>query len=172
MNAAQMIAFTFEMSDGLVKRALKGLTDADLMKRPSDQDNPIGWLMWHKTRVEDCAMAAVAGEEQAWIAEKWHEKFDMAPEPKQIGFGDSLEQVMRLKITKADVIGYANAVRARTLPTLESLSAEDLEREMTDIGGNTIKTGEYLGRVASDYHQHCGQICYLRGFITGFGWAF
>ncbi|MYA95851.1 MAG: DinB family protein, partial [Nitrospinae bacterium] len=126
MNGAQMIAFTFEMSDGLVKRALKGLTDEDLMKRPSDQDNPIGWLMWHKTRVEDCAMAAVAGEEQVWISEKWHEKFDMAPEPKQIGFGDSLEQVMRLKFTKQDVIGYANAVRARTTLLLESLSAEDL----------------------------------------------
>ncbi len=172
MNGAQMIAFTFEMSDGLVKRALKGLDDADLMKRPSDQDNPIGWLMWHKTRVEDCALAAIACEEQVWIAEKWHEKFDMAPEPKQIGFGDSLERVMRLKVTKQDVIGYANAVRARTTPVLKSLSAEDLEKEITDIGGGAIKTGEYLGRVASDYHQHCGQICYLRGFITGFGWAF
>ena len=172
MNGAQMIAFTFEMSDGLVRRALKGLTDEDLMKRPSDQDNPIGWLMWHKTRVEDCAFAAVAGEEQVWIAGKWHERFDLGAEPKQIGFGDSLEQVMRLKCTKQDVIGYANAVRERTLITLEALSAEDLEREMTDIGGNAIKTGDYLGRVATDYHHHSGQICYLRGFITGFGWAF
>ena len=172
MNGAQMIAFTLEMSDGLVKRALKGLDDADLMKRPSDQDNPIGWLMWHKTRVEDCAFTAVAGEEQVWIADKWHEKFDMAPEAMQIGFGDSLEQVMNLKFTKQDLIGYANAVRARTSSVLESLSAEDLEKEMTDIGGNAAKTGEYLGRVASDYHQHCGQICYLRGHITGFGWAF
>ena len=167
-----MIAFTFEMSDGLVKRALKDLMDEDLMKRPSDQDNPIGWLMWHKARVEDYAMAAVAGKEQVWISEKWHEKFDMDAEPKQIGFGDSLEQVMNLKFTKGDLIGYANAVRARTLPTLESLSAEDLEKETTDIDGSAIKTAEYLGRVASDYHQHCGQICYLRGFITGFGWAF
>ena len=77
-----------------------------------------------------------------------------------------------VSVTKQDLIGYANATRARTLSTLEALSAEDLEREMTDIGGNTAKTGEYLGRVATDYHQHCGQICYLRGFITGFGWAF
>lgn len=172
MNGAQMIAFTFEMSDGLVKRALKDLTDEDLMKRPSDQDNPIGWLMWHKTRVEDCAFAAVAGAEQVWTAGKWHEKFDMPPEPKQIGFGDSLEQVMNLKFTKQDLIGYANAVRERTTALLDGLSSEDLEKEMTDIGGNAIKTGDYLGRVATDYHQHCGQICYLRGFITGFGWAF
>ena len=172
MNGAEMIAFTLEMSDGLVKRALKGLDDADLMKRPSDQDNPIGWLMWHKTRVEDCAFAAVAGEEQVWISGKWHEKFDMGAEPQQIGFGDSLEQVMGLTFTKADVIGYANAVRERTTSVLETLSAEDLEKDMTDIGGNAAKTGEYLGRVITDYHQHCGQICYLRGFITGFGWAF
>ncbi len=172
MNGAKMIAYTFEMSDGLVRRALKGLDDADLLKRPSDQDNPIGWLMWHKTRVEDCAFAAVAGKEQVWIAGKWHEKFEMDADPKQIGFGDSLEQVMNLKFTKQDVIDYANATRARTLSTLESISVEDLEKEITDIGGNAIKIGDYLGRVAVDYHHHCGQICYLRGFITGFGWAF
>ena len=172
MNGAQMMAFTLEMSDGLVRRALAGLADADMMKRPSDQDNPIGWLMWHKTRVEDCAFAAVAGAAQVWVAERWHERFGMAPEPKQIGFGDSLAQVMRLPCTKKDVVGYADAVRRRTRSTLEALSAADLEAEMTDIGGNVVKTGEYLGRVIVDYHQHCGQICYLRGFITGFGWAF
>ena len=57
MNGAIMLSNMLEMSDSLVRRALEGLTDADLIKRPSDQDNTIGWLIWHKTRVEDIAFA-------------------------------------------------------------------------------------------------------------------
>ncbi len=158
------------MSDGLVRRALEGLEDADLMKRPSDQENTIAWLIRHKTRVEDIAVADASGSEQLWISEKWHEKFDMEPNPKQMGFGDSLEAVMRLECTKETLLGYADAVRAKTSSVLETLSSEDLDKEISATMGQTIKIGDYLGRVAADNIQHGGQICYLRGFITGFGW--
>ena len=100
MNGAIMLSGMLEMSDSLVRRALEGLTDADLIKRPSDQDNTIGWLIWHKTRVEAIAFADASDEEQFWISDKWHQKFSMEPSPGQMGFGDSLEQVMSLEYTK------------------------------------------------------------------------
>ena len=98
MNGAKILSDMLGMSDGLVRRALDGLTDADLIKRPSDQDNTIGWLIWRKTRVEDIAFADASGQEQFWISDKWHEKFGMEPNPGQMGFGDSLEQVMGLEV--------------------------------------------------------------------------
>ena len=64
MNGAKILSGMLEMSDGLVRRALEGLGDADLIKRPSDQDNTIGWLIWHKTRVEDIAFADASDGEQ------------------------------------------------------------------------------------------------------------
>ena len=170
MNGAKILSGMLEMSDGLVKRALEGLTDADLIKRPSDQDNTIGWLIWHKTRVEDIAFADASDEEQFWISDKWHEKFGMEPNPGQMGFGDSLDQVMSLECTKENLLGYADAVRARAVSVLESLSPEDMDKEISATMGQTIKIGDYLGRVAADNIQHGGQTCYLRGFITGFGW--
>ena len=69
MNGAKILSDMLGMSDGLVRRALEGLTDADLIKRPSDQDNTIGWLLWRKTRVEDIAFADASGQEQLWISE-------------------------------------------------------------------------------------------------------
>ena len=171
MDATKIISSSLEMSDALVKRALDGLDEEDLVARPGAQDNPIGWLMWHKTRAEDTAIANVAGSPQLWISDRWHEKFGMDANPQQIGFSDSPEQVRQLKFVKENLVGYAAAVRARTLSILQTLSPDDLEKEIPDIlGGGAIKTGAYLGRMSVDNLQHGGQICYLRGFITGFGW--
>ena len=141
MNGAKIISDMLGMSDGLVRRALDGLTDADMLKRPSDQDNTIGWLIWHKTRVEDIAFADASGQEQFWISDKWHEKFGMEPNPGQMGFGDSLEQVMSLECTKENLLGYADAVRARASSVLESLSPEDMDKKSPPRWARPSKSG-------------------------------
>jgi len=43
-----------------VHPALQGLSDADLLKRPSEACNPIGWLLWHQTRVEDFILSHIS----------------------------------------------------------------------------------------------------------------
>ena len=57
-------------TDTFVHPALQGLSDADLVKRPSDQCNPIGWLLWHQTRVEDAILSHISVLPQAW--DRWH----------------------------------------------------------------------------------------------------
>src|SRR5262245_42135917 len=93
-----------------VKPALQGLSDADLVKRPSDQCNPIGWLLWHQTRVEDAILSNVGGRPQAWTEGKWHEKFGMPAEAGNVGAGDSLEQVEPFNPTIASLLAYMDAV--------------------------------------------------------------
>ena len=44
-----------------VRPALQGLSDADLLKRPSAACNPIGWLLGHQTRVEDAMLSHISG---------------------------------------------------------------------------------------------------------------
>jgi hypothetical protein len=50
-----------------VRPALQGLSDADLLKRPSEACNPIGWLFWHQTRVEDLIISHISGRPQTWV---------------------------------------------------------------------------------------------------------
>lgn len=157
-------------TNNFVKPALEGLSDADLTKRPTDQCNPIGWLLWHQTRVEDAILSNVSGKPQAWIEGKWHEKFGMPANPGDTGAGQSLEQVAAFKPSKATLLGYLDAVREKSLAILKSLSAADLDRELPAPGGGTRKVGDFLGIIMIDNFHHSGQIAYLRGYLTGKGW--
>jgi DinB superfamily len=79
-------ALTFN-TNTFVHPALQGLSDADLLKRPSDQCNPMGWLLWHQTRVEDVILSHISGLPQAWVAGQWHENLACRPSRTMLGSG-------------------------------------------------------------------------------------
>ena len=153
-----------------VRPALLGLSDADLLKRPSDQCNPIGWLLWHQTRVEDAMLSHISDSPQTWVADQWHAQFGMPADPHDSGRGHSLQQVMALQPTMAALHGYATAVREKTLAVLPTLTPADLERELPSPTGGTRTVGDFLGIVLIDQFHHSGQIAYVRGYVTGKGW--
>lgn len=171
MDAQAVIASALGFNQSLfVDKALDGLTDEDLRQRPNDYTNPIGWTLWHQYRVEDAVMSNIGATNQAWIDGRWHEQFGMEANPGQVGGGDSLEQVMALQATLANLQGYAAAVREKTLATLNSLTPEDLEREIPGPGGQPRKVGDMLGILLVDHFHHSGQVCYLRGYLSK-GWS-
>jgi hypothetical protein len=90
-----------------VRPALQGFSDADLLKRPSEACNPIGWLFWHQPRVEDLILSHISGRPQTWVAYTWHAQFGRLADPRDSGFGHSLEQVMALQPALAALQGYA-----------------------------------------------------------------
>lgn len=157
-------------AENFIKTALNGLSDADLLKSPNDQCNPIGWTLWHQTRVEDGILSNISGRPQAWVEGGWYEKFGMPAEPGDLGIGHSMEQVMALKPTAEALLGYAAAVREKTLDVLKGLKPDDLDRELPAPDGGTRKVGDYLGILMVDHFHHSGQIAYLRGYLTGKGW--
>ena len=171
MDAPQLILETLERNTGLLKMALEGLTDDDLMKRPDDQSNPLGWIIWHQTRAEDRIISGLSGDSQVWMDGKWYEKFGMEADPEISGLGETLEQVMAFHSTVESLLGYIDPVRERTRAHLGALSPADLDRDVRLPGRDAPrKTAEILSILLSDYLHHCGQVCYLRGCITGWGW--
>src|SRR5262249_24002527 len=119
-------------------------------------------------RVGDAILSKVRGGPQVWAEGQWHEKFGMPA--TAMGIGDTLEQVATFKPALADLQGYAEAVRQKSLAVLKGLSPADLEREVPVPGGGTRKVGDYLGILMTDPRHHSGQIAYLRGYLTGKGW--
>ncbi|MFC1491255.1 DinB family protein [Nitrospinota bacterium] len=172
MEATELIAKLLEMNGGVIDMALDGLLDEQFNEGATTETNPVGWLLWHKTRVEDAVIAHVTGGSQVWSEGGWAEKCGADPAPENIGLGHSLETVHSLKFTEAVLKEYADAVREKTNAALKSLSPEDLEKEIPDFfPDQTIRTGEMLGRALMiDNFHHSGQVCYLRGYYTGFGW--
>ena len=85
--------------------------------------------------------------------------------------GHSLEKVASLTFNKETLLGYAGAVREKTLAALKGFNPADLDKEVPyPAGGGSIKIGTLLGRFSIDNFQHSGQVCYLRGYYKGFGW--
>ncbi len=163
MRAVELIRNLLTSNERFLERALEGLTDADLVKRPGEETNPIGWLMWHQTRVEDATIAAILQQPQVWVGGDWPAQLGMAADAEDLGIGHTLEQVTALRPTLSALSGYRQAVRARTLACLENLTDDGLEAEITIAGRGTGKARDYLTGLTMDHTQHTGQVAYLRG---------
>ncbi len=175
----------------ILEEALDGLTQDDLNKQPRSDCNSIGWLVWHVTRVQDYGIAELMGEKQLWIRDRWHAKFNRAPNPSDIGFepfGHSAEDVVAFKAPNVEtLLEYYRAVLEWSERYISSLSATDLDRELNKPAWTAEKkrpvTGAGVGRqyqpptvgvrlisILSECLQHAGQVAYLRGLLKGRGW--
>jgi len=156
----------------LLQRSLEGLTEDQLSFLPSEQCNSIAWLAWHLTRVQDHHLSDLAGRQQAWVADGWHEKFGKPAEPNDTGQGYTPEQVAAVRVSEPRLLlDYNRAVYDRSVAYVQGLSPADLDRELNEPRWNPLPTvGVRLVSVLSDNVQHLGQISYLRGLIENRRW--
>ena len=172
MEGKEVVADAFGRIQQTLRRVLNGLTMEQLLYRPSGESNSIAWLTWHLTRVQDHHLSELAGGPQAWVSEGWHAKFNMPPDPQDIGTGHSPEQVAALRPPDAEtLLGYHDAVCGRTKAYLEALTPADLDVVLNEPQYQPMPTvGVRLVSVINDNTQHAGQAAYLRGIVQGKGW--
>jgi len=162
----------FERISEALEKTLNGLSPDDLNEQPHRDCNSMGWLAWHITRVQDDHVSDLMGEEQIWIRDGWHARFNRAPDPKDIGFGHTSEEVVAFKSPDVKtLLGYYHAVLERSKSYMRSLTTTDLDRELNEPWYQPLPTvGVRLVSVLSDGLQHAGQVSYLRGLLKGKGW--
>ena len=155
-----------------LENVLKGLDQDDLDWQPRHDCNSIGWLIWHLTRQQDAQTASLMGDEQLWIRDEWHGKFNRQPEPNNIGFGHSPEQVSAFRSPEAKVLlDYNHAVVERSRQYISKLSETDLDRELKEPWFQPLPTvGVRLVSILNDSLLHAGQAAYVRGLRQGKGW--
>jgi len=156
----------------VLESALRGMTPDDLKQQPKPDCNSMGWLAWHLTRVQDDHVADLMGEEQLWTSEGWHARFNRPLQAGDIGFGHTPEQVAAFQSPDAEtLLSYHRAVLERTKRYIQSLSADDLDRELDEPWYQPLPTvGVRLISVLADSLQHAGQAAYVRGLLKGKGW--
>ena len=155
-----------------LENVLKGLTQDDLDWQPKHDCNSIGWLVWHLTRQQDTQIASLIGGEQLWVTDKWYTKFGRQPEPDDVGFGHSPEQVSAFKsLESRTLLDYNRAVVERSKQYISSLSENDLDRELNEPWFQPLPTvGVRLVSILDDSVLHAGQAAYIRGLRQGKGW--
>jgi DinB superfamily len=150
----------------LVRGAVQDLPTDLLCRRPAPAANPVGWLVWHLTRVQDHHVAEVAGAEQVWAGGPWAGRFGLPADPGNTGYGHSPDQVAAVRPESWEaLVGYYDAVGERTTAFLRGLAAADLDRIVDRRWDPPVTLGVRLASVADDDLQHAGQAAYLRGLL-------
>jgi hypothetical protein len=165
MTPAELLIDSLERVRENVQAVLDGLSSDDLAHRPTREANPIGWLVWHLTRVQDVHVAEVAGTEQAWTADGFAGRFDLPYDTTAHGYGQSSEEVGEFRADAELLAAYYDAVHERTVDYFAGLGPDDLDRVVDENWDPPVTLGVRLVSVIDDDAQHVGQAAYVRGLL-------
>ncbi|MEU8240446.1 DinB family protein [Actinoplanes missouriensis] len=150
----------------LVDTAVRDLTPEQLRWSPKPGANPIGWLVWHLTRVQDDHVAELLEADQVYLTGDWAPRFGLKADPSESGYGHSPQQVAAVSPQSWQVLAdYYGAVHARTREFLQNLSPTDLDRVIDERWDPPVTLGVRLVSIIDDDAQHAGQAAYVRGLL-------
>ncbi|MBW3603600.1 MAG: DinB family protein [Actinobacteria bacterium] len=166
MDIDGLLLDAFSRITEVVHDAVEGLGVDALVWRPEPQANPIGWLVWHLTRIQDDHVSEIAGQEQTWTERDWATSFGLPAGAMDHGWGHTSEQVAAVRPASAAVLlEYHDRVSERTVAVVASLRPDDLDRIIDDNYEPPVSVGVRLVSVVDDGMQHAGQAAYVRGMI-------
>lgn len=166
MKSAELLEDGLDRVREVVSDVLAGLSTDQLAFRPSPAANSVCWLIWHLTRVQDDHVAEVAGAEQAWTADGWAARFALPLAVSETGYGHDADRVGAVRATAELLAGYHDAVHARSVAFVRTLTDSDLDRIVDERWDPSVSLGVRLISVIDDDAQHAGQAAFLRGLIT------
>jgi hypothetical protein len=172
MTVPELLTDAFARIAESVENAVDGLDADQLAVRLDAAANPVSWLVWHLSRVQDDHVAAAFGVAQVWSARSWAPRFGLAEQTREIGYGHTPAQV---KAVSAAICGtpspgkllaeYHAAVHEQTLSLVSGLRDEDMERVVDTRWTPPVTLGVRLISVINDDLQHVGQALYVRGIL-------
>jgi uncharacterized damage-inducible protein DinB len=166
MNAKDILTDAFGRIPHLVAAAVHDLTPEQLRWAPAAGANPIGWLIWHLTRVQDDHLADLIGAEQIYVTGDWAPRFGLKADPSDTGYAHSPVQVAAVVPESAQALeDYYGAVHERTLEFIAGLTEADLDRVVDTAWDPPVTLGVRLISVVDDDAQHAGQAAYVRGLL-------
>ncbi len=138
--------------------------------RPEGSGNPIGWLVWHLTRIQDDHLADAVSDEQVWSGQGWAERFALPFEVGATGYGHSSADVdaVRAGLFRAgtDALrGYHDAVHGTTVRLLGSFDDKAFGRVVDERWDPPVTLAVRLVSVLADNLKHSGQAEYVRGLL-------
>jgi len=168
MDVAALLLELYGRVPPLAEEAVRGLDGEQLTTPPAPGANTIAWLIWHLARVQDHHGAELLDAEQLWVGGPWAERFGLAPDGSNTGYGHTADEVLAVRPDGADaLLGYLDAVDRRIREMLAELTADDLERIVDRRWDPPVTLGVRLVSIADDSLQHVGQAAYVRGLLFG-----
>jgi uncharacterized damage-inducible protein DinB len=151
-----------------VEDVLSGLTPDQLAHQVAPGANPISWLVWHLTRVQDDHVGKAFGAEQIWSAGGWAGRFGLRPGMMDHGYGHSAAEVAEIAAATASaelLAEYHEATYAQTVKLVAEVTNADLDRIVDPHWTPPVTLAVRLVSVLDDDMQHSGQAAYVRGLL-------
>ena len=143
---------------------LSGMDGRTMLWRADPGANPIGWIAWHLTRVQDDHLAGVGEVEQVWTAQGFAGRFNLPYPVGDIGYGQTSAEVGRFAVAAPDLLlADHDAVHGQTLGILRGLDDAGYARIVDERWDPPVTAAVRLVSVVDDAAQHVGQIGYLKG---------
>lgn len=168
-EASDLLVDGFGRVRDVVHAVLRGASADDLMWAPEAGANPIGWLVWHLTRVQDDHVADAFDLPQVWVEHGWAERLALPRPVADTGYGDHAAQVAAVRVAPDLLEGYHAAVHDRTVALLAEVDPPALDRVVDTSWDPPVTLGVRLVSVLSDDLQHAGQAAYVRGLLRARG---
>jgi hypothetical protein len=167
-TSAELLADGFGRIRENVADVLDGLSPQQLAYRVDPAANPVSWLVWHLTRVQDDHVAAAFGVPQVWSSAGWAARFGLPAGMMDHGFGHSAEQVATVAAATASagrLAEYHEQVYAQSVKLVSEVSDADLDRVVDTRWTPHVTLAVRLVSVLDDDMQHVGQAAFVRGML-------
>jgi hypothetical protein len=168
MTSAELLVDGFGRIRETVADVLDGLTAEQLAYRVDPGANPVSWLVWHLTRVQDDHVAAAFGATQVWPSGAWARRFGLPSAMMDHGYAHTSEQVVSVATATASaslLLEYHETTYAQTVKLVSEISDADLDRVVDTRWTPPVTLGVRLVSVLDDDMQHAGQAAFVRGII-------
>ena len=162
-----LLVDSFTRVHELVEQLTDGWDDAVAGYRPDTEANPVSWLLWHLTRVQDDHVAGLAGTPQVWPA--WRDRFALPFDDDATGYGQSPEEAGQVRVPGELLAGYHADVHAMSLRYARQVDADELRRVVDDSWDPPVTASVRLVSVLGDALQHLGQAAYVAGLAQRAG---
>jgi len=167
--STELLSEAFGRISAVVHSALRGASPEALTHQVDPGANTMAWLIWHLTRVQDDHVSELLDQEQVWTAGGWAGRFALPFDSGATGYAQSARDVVAVR-AGADLLGdYYDAVHARTIDYLHTLTEADLDRVVDTSWDPPVTLAVRLVSILSDDLQHAGQAAYLRGLAIRAG---
>ena len=119
MNLQAFVTKVFELHRDDLAEVIGDLTQDEVAWRPAPAANPIGFLLWHLTRVEDgWVQRVIQREKHLWVRAGWAVRFGMPEDQRDMGFDYREDQIRDFAVPSLELLrGYFDAVRAAARST-------------------------------------------------------
>ena len=167
MTSADLLVDAFGRIRETVSDTIHGLTPAQLAYRVDADANPISWLIWHLTRIQDDHIAAAFGVPQVWSAD-WAVRFGLPASSMETGYGHDALQVATIAqaVSSSALLGdYHEATYQQTVKLVSGVTDADLDRVVDTSWRPPVTLGVRLVSVINDDMQHAGQAAFVHGIL-------